>query len=127
MKSIGLTFGKELRARLTQVLGGKISIYPIVAEETSPYPYVAYQRDNLTLGATKDGYHQETCQYTINIYTGNDYAKGVDLADKVIDTITDWQHINDQRLNTNITNTTETYIADSYLQSLTIEISIDRY
>lgn len=127
MKSIGLTFGKELRARLTQVLGGNIAIYPIVAEETSPYPYVAYQRDSLTLGATKDGYHQETCQYTINLYTGNDYARGIDLADKVVDTLTEWHYLNEQRVNITIINTTETYLADSYLQSLTIEIRVDRY
>lgn len=127
MKSIGLTFGKALRARLAQTLGGNISIYPIVAEETSPYPYVAYQRDNLTLGATKDGYHQETAQYTINIYSGNDYAKGIDLADKVVDTLTEWHYLNEQRVNITIINTTETYISDSYLQSLTFEIRVDRY
>lgn len=127
MKSIGLTFGKQLRSRLAQALGGNISIYPIVAEESSQYPYVVYQRDNLSLANTKDGYHQEIAQYTINIYTGNDYAKGVDIAYKTIDTLTDWHYLNEQRVNITIINTTETYIADSYLQSITAEIRVDRY
>lgn len=128
MNSLGITFGKELRARIVAVIGNGISVYPIIAEETSAYPYIAYQREGLTLGRTKDGIHEETIVYTLNIYTGNDYAKGLDITDKIIDTLTDWRHLTDtQRIDISIISSSETYVGDSYLQSLTIEIRSDRY
>lgn len=128
MRSIGITFGKELRARLIGVLGDSIAIYPILAEETSAYPYIAYTREGLSLNRTKDGIHEETIVYTLNIYTGNDYAKGLDITDKIIDTLTDWRYIADtQRIDISIISSSETYVGDSYLQTLTIEIRADRY
>lgn len=132
MKSLGITFGKELRARIVAVIGNGISVYPIIAEETSAYPYIAYTREGLTLGRSKDGIHEESITYTLNIYTGNDYSRGLDIANTIIDTLTDWRYLNtdtqqQQRIDISIISSSETYVGDSYLQALSIEIRADRY
>lgn len=82
-----LLIGKVIYKMLSQdsVLQGLVGdkIYPIVAENSTTFPYIVYFRTAIqNLGITKDGYIEDLCNYSI-IVVSNDYEQSLEIANNV--------------------------------------------
>lgn len=103
-------------------------IFPIVAEQSTTYPFITYQRENISSETqTKDIYKQDTVSFTINI-VAEKYFDSVEIADVVRRCLEKRKLPNN--LEMNITNCrlyaiNEDYTDNVYVQSLHFECIVD--
>ena len=105
---------RTLLEGVTEV-GGRV--YPIVATEGTSYPYIVYHRTDVDVMQTKDGMGIESATFQVDVVTA-DYTSGLQLADKVLDLMNgDMDFVPG--------GVTEGYIDDSYIQTITCNLTIE--
>lgn len=93
----------------------KDNIYPIIAEEDAILPYVVYTRTAIRPSYYKVGVAKDDVTFQIQIY-GNDYITTVTIAERIRE-LFELRHTEPfQRIE--LSNCTETYTNDVYLQTL---------
>jgi hypothetical protein len=103
-------------------------IFPIVAEQTTTYPFITYQRENISTNSeTKDIYIQDTVSFAVNI-VAEKYFDSVEIADIVRRCLEKRKLPNS--LEMNITNChlyaiNEDYTDNVYVQRLSFECIVD--
>lgn len=79
-----ISIGKAIKSLLVAGLNKtdvKNKIYPLIADETTTFPFIIYRRNSITPESDKD---QTNDSATIQIViAANNYAESVDLAEKV--------------------------------------------
>lgn len=79
-----ISIGKAIKSLLVAGLHKtdvKNKIYPLIADETTTFPFIIYRRNSITPESDKDQTNDST---TIQIViAANNYAESVDLAEKV--------------------------------------------
>lgn len=118
---IGKLINSILRssAELTSMTGEN-KVFPIVAPNETEFPFVVYQRTNVTGNRlTKDGIGEDNVMFTIYVLS-NSYFESVDIADEVRKTIEKRYIANDEiyMADTYMTGTTESYESATYIQQM---------
>lgn len=79
-----ISIGKAIKTLLVSGLGKtniKNKIYPLIADETTTFPFIIYRRSSITPESDKD-YSNDSANIQIMI-AANNYAESVELAEKV--------------------------------------------
>lgn len=66
----GMSVGRQLKDR----------IFPLVANENTPYPYIVYARSSTRFEGTKDSYYQVQTPSVELLICGNSYSQSLDIA-----------------------------------------------
>lgn len=123
----GLLASIILYRKLTSIL---TQVYPIVAENSTHYPFIVYTRDTVTPHSlTKDGSADDEVQVTVKV-VHDEYAKCVDYAQRVREALTyDWTTI--AYMNSTITSQCtftsafESWEENAYVQTLTFTMLVE--
>lgn len=79
-----ISIGKAIKALLVDGLSKtsiKNKIYPLIADETTTFPFIVYRRSSITPESDKD-YSNDSAHIQIMI-AANNYAESVELAEQV--------------------------------------------
>lgn len=96
-----------------------VGIFPIIAEQGAKYPYIIFTRDNVYTHTSKDGYYIDNVEFSVEIYTGNDYSRGVEIATQIREILDDWKKSEELSIiHTTLKSASEIYIEDTYQQRL---------
>lgn len=57
-------------------------IFPLIAEHDTKFPFIVFNRDNITSNGCKDGYHEDNITFTVTAVSAN-YLDSLDIANKV--------------------------------------------
>lgn len=79
-----ISIGKAIKALLVDGLSRtsiKNKIYPLIADETTTFPFIVYRRSSIILESDKD-YSNDSAYIQIMI-AANNYAESVELAEQV--------------------------------------------
>lgn len=103
--------------------------YPIIAENSTTFPFIVYTRDSLTSGTlTKDG-NTEVAQVSVKIITVG-YREGINIAQQVRRNLTlnkfnyTLDEDNKMIVNSRFSAAYESYEENSYIQTLVFDIEI---
>ena len=110
----GKTIYKLLQANpdLVKLIGNKV--YPLIADESTTFPFVVYNRIGFTLNGDKDG-NSNIIDFEFNIVASS-YSDSVDVAQEVIKSLL---HKNtDEVEDIVLTGASESYIENSFIQTL---------
>lgn len=96
-------------------------IYPMVAEETTTYPFIIYKKNSLTTEYTKDGRTTDIADISITI-VATDYTTTVDVMERVRELFENKrsEYFKEVRLISNV----DEYIDNAYIQEITFSIKI---
>lgn len=114
-----LLIGKKIKTILSSnsELNSKVNgqIYPLLANQSTKYPFIVYSRDSVTADYCKDGNFQDNVGVTI-ITVSDNYEESVDIANLVRESFELLTFKDD-----------DIYIAESYLVSVTESTQEDAY
>lgn len=124
-----LLIGKKIKSilssnsdLLTKVNG---QIYPLLANQSTKYPFIVYSRDSVTAEYCKDGNYQDTVGITIIVVSDN-YEESVDIANLVREsfellTLEDDDIYIAESLLSGVSESTQ---EDAYIQRITFNLTI---
>lgn len=99
-------------------------IYPLVAENTTTFPFVTYYRDNISpISFTKDGYCQDEVYFTINIVS-DQYTQTLEIAN-IIRKLMEGLRGDDNIYDCHMTNIDENFVENSYVQTLQFQCKFE--
>lgn len=102
-------------------------IYPVVAEQKTPFPFVTYKRGGVVLESDKDVSYRYGMISVDIIIVGSSYSQSLDIASAIVDEMPDYPmnldgfDISDIKL----ANAVEDFQDEAYIQALTFNIVID--
>ncbi|MDR2138265.1 MAG: DUF3168 domain-containing protein [Tannerella sp.] len=110
-------------AQVSGMVGDRI--FPLVAVQSTEFPFIAYRRSETSAGYTKDRLYQSVVTVDI-VCVGTDYRQGVDMAGAVMDVLEGKRFaqydIDSIRLDTAF----EDYADDAFVQTLVFLITINK-
>ena len=116
--------GKEIvtilsgSSAVTDAVGNKV--FPLIAVANTTFPFIVYRRTYYAPANTKD-YEGEKVGVEMLI-ASTKYDEGVDIADKVATAV---NHARTTMIdNVTITNISEDFVEDTFLQQINIEITL---
>lgn len=121
----GIAITKTILAQLnnneniTKIIGDKI--FPIVADDGTTFPFILLKKNGMTTIYTKMGAVNDVINFTIEV-VDNKYSRAVQIAEEIRKTIERQKY--DEIINCEIQNTTEEYVADTYIISQLYKIQI---
>ena len=99
-------------------------IYPLVAENTTTFPFVTYYRDNISpISFTKDGYCQDEVYFTINVVSDH-YTQTLEIAN-IIRKLMEGLRGDDNIYDCHMTNIDENFVENSYVQTLQFQCKVE--
>jgi len=100
-----------------EIIKGYVSnkIYPLVAEESTTFPFIIFRKNNIQTEYTKDGRTFDIVDFSVTV-VANDYITTVDVCERVRELIELYR--NDYFKQIHLTNVTEDYIDNAYIQEL---------
>ena len=116
---IGATIRELLMTSRVVVVAVDGRIYPYTTQVETNAPHIVYDGVSVAFAQTKDGEVPETIDLTINCNT-TDYAKGIDLAEAVIDVFADHGDIAVTYASCEYDNG-----ANMFTHSITIQITVE--
>ena len=102
-------------------------IYPVVAEQKTPFSFVTYKRSGVVLESDKDVSYRYGMISVDIIIVGSSYSQSLDIASAIVDEMPDYPmnldgfDISDIKL----ANAVEDFQDEAYIQALTFNIVID--
>ena len=100
-------------AGLSNIVGNKI--YPLIAEETTTFPFVIFKRTNLTANYTKDGCSGDEVEFSVSV-AAQDYFTTVEVMEKVRSILE--LHRDNYFRTIRLSSVTEDYIENTYVQEV---------
>ena len=99
-------------------------IYPLVAENTTTFPFVTYYRDNISpISFTKDGYCQDEVYFTINVVSDH-YTQTLEIAN-IIRKLMEGLRGDNNIYDCYMTNIDENFVENSYVQTLQFQCKVE--
>ena len=110
-------------AELMKIVSNK-SIFPIVANANTKYPFITIQRTGVVANYTKD-YHSEDIITLEVIGVTNDYSQSIDMATLIRDTLEckQYQDADINIYNIKLDSVQEEYAEEAYIQRLTFIVN----
>lgn len=110
---------------VNEALGGRI--YPVVAEQKTPFPFLVYKRIGVALEGDKDTYYRHGAVSVDLVVAGSSYSQSLGIASAIVDAMPDHPidldgfDISSIRL----ANAVEDFQDEAYIQTLTFNIEIN--
>lgn len=123
---LGKTIYQKLKesTEIKKLVGNRI--YPLVAEQTTTFPFLVYYRTNLTSdGSTKDGYTEDLVEFVV-VCASDKYSVSCDLANETRRTL-ERRTIITEELTINfcsLASAEEAYEDNTFLQKLTFNCRV---
>lgn len=101
-------------------------IYPLVADQSTTFPFIVYRRTGLEPSTTKDRYIYSSSAIIQIVIASENYNDSVDIAEKVKDALIGKSGIysNIEILDITLINADEDYFEDTFIQTLTLNIKL---
>lgn len=124
-----ILFGKSIYKILSSspdvknFVGDKI--YPLVAKNTTTFPFIVFSRDSLSSEYCKDGLYEEGVSFTVTV-VHSEYLKICEIAQAVRETFQK-RYLDDTDLNISdceMTSIDESFEEDSFVQRLTFKATL---
>ncbi len=112
-------------SEVTDRVGG--NIYPIVAPDQTTFPFIVYTRTNAYVNiTTKDGYMGDVVTFQISV-ASDTYIESCEIANEVRNGFENCQISSEDLLlyNIRMTNCSETFSDDTYIQTLYFECTAE--
>lgn len=109
-------------ATIQELVGNKI--YPIIAPENTQGNYIVYVRDEYSINRTKMNIYEQNCIVYISCVS-DDYDVSQQMADAVFQALDNRYNIQNETMSIrsiNMTDSTEDYDGDVYIQTLQFTI-----
>lgn len=117
-----INIGKVVFERLKTLTN---SVYPLIAENGTNYPFIIYQRDSITPSFCKDGQYEDDVMITVKVVASTYYGS-LDLAQDVRTKLTfNDLAFDNMQITSKLYTATEGYEQDAYVQTLTFELKIN--
>lgn len=120
-----LYIGGFVYNKLTTIEETGTRCYPLIAENSTNFPFIIYKRDSLERDSlTKDGYGDDNVTVTITV-VAESYKESLDIAQQVRQLLTvNNYNYNMMKITSNLTSAYEYFEDNNYIQSLTFTMSV---
>lgn len=108
-----INVGKLIYPKLTQVC----STYPLVAENTTKFPFIIYRTTQSRPETTKDGIYDWIFNIQVNVVSDK-YDTVCDLCSTAVDKLLELEEV----LDINIESISEDYVENAYVKEINIII-----
>ena len=105
-------------------------VFPLVAEQTTTFPFIVYWRNNITGEHCKDGYHQDQVSFTI-IAVSDNYVESLKLAQAIRESIEGTRYLYNNDGNQmeisfcKLASIDETYQENAFVQTLQFDCTVN--
>lgn len=101
-------------------------IFPLVAEQTTTFPFIVYWRNNITSDSCKDGFHQDQVSFTVSCVSDN-YTQSLQLANECRKSLEGMRYLYDGMTISfcKLTSIDETFQENAFVQMLTFECTVN--
>lgn len=110
-----INVGKIVYERVRGFVDGRC--YPLVAEQTTKFPFMVYQTETGRPETTKDGIYEWSHNVSLRIVSDR-YDETCDIVDEVVPVLFE----EDMNINIEVESISEDYIDDAFVKTLTISI-----
>ncbi len=117
--------GNDLRGillnnrELRQMVG--TNIYPLVAPENVDGEFIVYGREKYSKKMAKSGVYEDECQVFMTAISDN-YDNAITLAELIDNALTGQHTVNDQKIVVTLSDSTETFDDNKYIETLVFTI-----
>ncbi len=111
---------------LNTILKGQV--FPLIAEEKTTFPFLAYRRNSIRKANTKDYINDEIASVEV-VVASDKYAQSVEIAERVRFILEHGGYEGENFSVDNITlsNASEQFMQNTYIQTLTFELEINNF
>lgn len=106
----------------------KSQVFPLIAEENTTFPFIVYRRNSIRKASTKDYLNDEIASVDV-VVASDKYAQSVEIAERVRFILEHGGYEGENFSVDNITlsNASEQYMQNTYIQTLTFDIEINNF
>lgn len=106
----------------------KYQVFPLIAEENTTFPFIVYRRNSIRKASTKDYANDEIASVDV-VIACDKYSQSVEIAERVRFVLERGEYEGENFSVDNITlsNASEQYMQNTYVQTLTFEIEINNF
>ena len=106
----------------------KNQVFPLIAEENTTFPFIVYRRNSIRKASTKDYVNDEIASVDV-VVASDKYSQSVEIAERVRFVLERGEYEGENFSVDNITlsNASEQYMPNTYIQTLTFEIEINNF
>lgn len=106
----------------------KNQVFPLIAEENTTFPFIVYRRNSIRKASTKDYVNDEIASVDV-VVACDKYSQSVEIAERVRFVLERGEYEGENFSVDNITlsNASEQYMQNTYIQTLTFEIEINNF
>ena len=106
----------------------KSQVFPLIAEENTTFPFIVYRRNSIRKASTKDYVNDEIASVDVVIATDK-YAQSVEIAERVRFVLErgEYEGENFSVDNISLSNASEQYMQNTYIQTLTFDVEINNF
>lgn len=106
----------------------KNQVFPLIAEENTTFPFIVYRRNSIRKASTKDYVNDEIASVDV-VVASDKYSQSVEIAERVRFVLERGEYEGENFSVDNITlsNASEQYMQNTYIQTLTFEIEINNF
>ena len=97
------------------------NIFPLIAPESTDGDFIIYVRNRYSKSFVKQGVYQDECEVAVAGISDN-YDDAVALASKIDNALSGFHFFNGVRLQMTLSDSTETFDDDKYIQTLVFNI-----
>ena len=106
----------------------KYQVFPLIAEENTTFPFIVYRRNSIRKASTKDYANDEIASVDV-VIASDKYSQSVEIAERARFILERGEYEGENFSVDNITlsNASEQYIQNTYIQTLTFDIEINNF
>lgn len=103
-------------------------VFPLVAEENTTFPFIVYRRNSIRKANTKDYLNDEIASVDI-VIASDKYSQSVEIAERVRFVLERGEYEGENFSVDNITlsNASEQFMQNTYIQTLTFDMEINNF
>lgn len=111
----------DIYGALNQVeaVGGRV--FPIVANEGTSFPFIVFDRSNIAITSTKDGYADIQAMFNARIVSAT-YFEGLQILDNVIEQLERMQSSHGLTYHATLQGAYEERTEDGFIQTITFTV-----
>lgn len=116
-----------IKQKLTSVIKGKevLKLYPLIANDDTTFPYIVYRKESIQPSVMKDGFYQDSVDFTIIINDIN-YDTCCEIANRVRN-LFEWMDFSSKNLNIrncHLINIDENWVSNAFVQMLSFTCTV---
>lgn len=106
----------------------KNQVFPLIAEENTTFPFIVYRRNSIRKASTKDYVNDEIASVDV-VVASDKYSQSVEIAERVRFVLErgEYEGENFSVDNISLSNASEQYMQNTYIQTLTFDVEINNF